>query len=285
MKKLSDFNDSHEQLNPLRERLIGLGESSIRKSHYPELQRRLIELQKFRALLDQSNDAIFLMNVPSGQFTDVNGSACQQLEYSRKELLSRSFYDFIPSSASELLRNFFISGRIQVGARETISTTLRTRKGGEIPAEITFSLVVSDGSLCAVAVARDITRRKQAEDALRKAHDQLEQKVRERTAELTETYEGLTRAHQELKANQDKIIQLERHAIASKVTSAIAHETRNPISVIGGFLTILKRRHADEPESSRILDIILKETQKLEHLVGVILKRRLISPGLNSKKN
>ena len=44
----------------LRDKIIGLGESSIQKSYYPELQKRLSELERFRALLDQSNDPIFL---------------------------------------------------------------------------------------------------------------------------------------------------------------------------------------------------------------------------------
>ena len=44
----------------LRERLIGLGERSHRKSYYPELQRRLEDLERFKAFLDHSNDAIFV---------------------------------------------------------------------------------------------------------------------------------------------------------------------------------------------------------------------------------
>jgi PAS domain-containing protein len=62
----------------LRDKIIGLGESSIQKSYYPELQKRA-ELERFRALLDQSNDPIFLLKIPSGRFTDVNRSASEQL--------------------------------------------------------------------------------------------------------------------------------------------------------------------------------------------------------------
>lgn len=63
----------------LRDKIIGLGESSIQKSYYPELQKRLAELERFRALLDQSNDPIFLLKIPSRRFTDVNRSASEQL--------------------------------------------------------------------------------------------------------------------------------------------------------------------------------------------------------------
>jgi PAS domain S-box-containing protein len=272
MRKHSNHFDSQDKDNPLRQRLIGLGESSIRKSYYPELQKRLAELQKFRALLDQSNDAIFLMEVPSGRFTDVNESACRQMDYSRAELLKMSLYDLTAQSTSKRIREFFSGGQASVGVRETVTTTLRKRNGEEIPEEITLSSGTSDGVVYAVAVARNITKRKKAEDALRKAHDELEQQVWERTAELSEAYERLEKAYQEMKANQDKIIELERRAVATKVTSALAHETRNPILVIGGFTRILKRKCSGCSEYSSHFDIILKETEKLEHLVGAILK-------------
>ena len=73
--KHTDPND----YDSLRDKIIGLGESSIQKSYYPELQKRLGELERFRALLDQSNDPIFLLKIPSGHFTDVNKSASKSI--------------------------------------------------------------------------------------------------------------------------------------------------------------------------------------------------------------
>ena len=212
------------------------------------------------------------MEVPSGRLMDVNESACRQLDYSRHELLDMTIYDLTAASPSERIEAFFSTVQTRADARETITTTLHRRDGGEIPEEITLSSGISSGVVYAIAVARNITKRKQAEDALRKAHDELEQKVRERTAELTEAYEQLERAYRETKANQDKIIQLERRAVATRVTSALAHETRNPIQVIGGFTRILKRKCVEDPGFANQFDIILKETERLERLVGAILK-------------
>jgi len=83
--------DDENKYESLRERIIGLGEHSIRKSYYPELQERLAELEKFRSLLDQSNDAIFLVQIPSGILMDVNESACSQLGYKKDDLLKKPF--------------------------------------------------------------------------------------------------------------------------------------------------------------------------------------------------
>ena len=50
----------------LRDKIIGLGDMSHKKSDDSELQRKLVELERFRALLDQSNDAVFMLSLPSG---------------------------------------------------------------------------------------------------------------------------------------------------------------------------------------------------------------------------
>jgi len=60
--------DQREDPDDLRKKIIGLGERSFRKSYYPELQQKLADLQRFKSLLDESNDAIFLLRLPSGQF-------------------------------------------------------------------------------------------------------------------------------------------------------------------------------------------------------------------------
>jgi PAS domain S-box-containing protein len=118
----------------------------------------------------------------------------------------------------------------------------------------------------------NITEQKLAQEAIKRAHGELEEKVKERTLEITEAYQKLEKAFQTIKRDQEKIIQLERQSIASRITSTLAHETRNPISAIGGFARILKRKYADDPDLAPHFDIILEETKKLEHLIAGILK-------------
>src|SRR5689334_12298914 len=91
--------DKPENWNALREKIIGLGENSIRKTYYPELQQKLDELERFRALLDQTNDCIFLLNVPELTFADINESACRQLGCSRRELMAGPFGRFFKEEA------------------------------------------------------------------------------------------------------------------------------------------------------------------------------------------
>lgn len=63
-----------------QDELIGLGKSSIRKNYYADLQRSLTELQRFRDLLDRSNDGILLISFPELEILDCNQAAAYLLE-------------------------------------------------------------------------------------------------------------------------------------------------------------------------------------------------------------
>ena len=65
-------SDTGNNWDTLRDKIIGLGERSVRKSYYPELRARLAELERFRALLDQSNDAIILLDAGDMTVVDLN---------------------------------------------------------------------------------------------------------------------------------------------------------------------------------------------------------------------
>lgn len=169
MKNPSDSPDNGDDL---REKLIGLGERSIRKSYYPELQQRLEELERFKAFLDHSNDAIFLIEVPSATIVDVNDSSCRQLGRSRDELLMLSIFDVTDLESNQKAKNLICAGREGNGERALVETVLHRRDGSWFPAEITLDRMVFQDSVYAIAVARDIEKRKRAEEALRKSEKQ-----------------------------------------------------------------------------------------------------------------
>lgn len=163
---MKNHSDSPDSLDVLQKKLAGFGEFSLRKTYYPELQQKLDELERFRALLDQSNDCIFLFQVPSLALVDVNESACRQLECSRQECLLLPFYKFIPEEAMARLGELVAVGLEQGWGQATIITQFNKSSGGSLPVEITVRLVTFNKELYGVAVARDITERKQGEKAL-----------------------------------------------------------------------------------------------------------------------
>ncbi len=162
MKRHSNSQMDWERL---REQIIGLDEQSVRKSYYPELQRRLAELEKFRALLDQSNEAVFLVSLTDGRMDDVNESAGRQLGYTRKELLALPLSALIVDERySEL--STYISELAEPGAAKIVTTPLRCRDGNTFPAELSLRRVTFEQEEYLMIVAHNITRRQQAQRAL-----------------------------------------------------------------------------------------------------------------------
>ena len=93
----------------------------------------------------------------------------------------------------------------------------------------------------------------------------------------------LTKA--ELKETQAKLLRSERLAAMGQLAHGIAHEIRNPVMSIGGLAGRLKKRMAPDPRAEKYLDIIVRETARLEKMVvDVELYTSLPEPTLQQLK-
>ncbi len=165
--------------NPLLDSVAGFGPASMRKSYYPELRRRLQELEHFRTLFDAGNDLILLADLANGLIVDVNLPACRHLGWPRNELLGRRVAEVLDGGDLNALLN----GQGDRAAAQ-LETYLRRRDGSRFPVEVTCraaTVVVSRQGMktraeqrSALIVARDITDRRSFERALREAKEQAE---------------------------------------------------------------------------------------------------------------
>jgi PAS domain S-box-containing protein len=134
-------------------------------------ERRQVQeaLQLFRKLIDQSSDAIEVVDPETMRFLDVNESACRDLGYTRDELLSLKVFDIDPNVDACLTR--IANELVQSGF--AIFESLHQRKDGStFPVEINLKRVQLD-RLYSVNVVRDITERKRVEALLRQKSEQL----------------------------------------------------------------------------------------------------------------
>ncbi len=178
----------------LQEEIIGLGERSVRKSHYAELRRRNSELEHFRSLIDSASDLILVVDCRSGRILDANEGACRALRYSRPELLTLGLGDLDPAEGRSPHGCTLLIGTDSdsdsdsdsngSGLFEPRRVRFFDRTGRPIPVELTVRTTMADGVDKAVLVARDIRHRVEVEQALRQAHDNLERRVVERTRAL-----------------------------------------------------------------------------------------------------
>ncbi len=160
-----------DEIAALREKIVGLGERSLRKSWYPELRRRLDELELFRALLDQGNDLILMVALPGLAVVDANRAACGMLGRSREALLGTMLTDLLPRPPPPRVARMFAEA--VPGEPWTVATALIRADGGTVPVELSYRVERSGGVACGLVVARDVTERLAAERALRLGQERL----------------------------------------------------------------------------------------------------------------
>jgi PAS domain S-box-containing protein len=142
------------------------------------------ELERFKRMSEQASDAYFVIE-PSGRIRWVNRVACERLGYTFQELTSLSVDDIGPGVPGEEFLAYF--DRARRGRIPPFESVHRRSDGSTLPVEISPSVVDEDGAAYMLATARDITERRQAEQALRELNESLERRVAERTAELART--------------------------------------------------------------------------------------------------
>ena len=163
---------SDENTGDLRDRLIGLGERSIAKSYYPELKRRLEDLERFRAVVDHANDAIFVFETRGWTVADVNETALSILGLERGAVLAAPISAFFPP---EIAARYAGVAAAQGNSAQAqfrnghLVTSLSGHGGQRTPVEITVTLHAFADAGYAVVVARDVTMRQQMEAELDKS--------------------------------------------------------------------------------------------------------------------
>ena len=121
---------------------------------------------RYRALFEQANDAILVSNA-RGQIVDVNQRAADLLGYTQEELLQQSLADLYAPDVPYLLD---ILG-------EPYETVYLHRSGARVLVEVNLARLTGNGDALTLAVVRDITRRKEVEEALRESEERLRRLV------------------------------------------------------------------------------------------------------------
>jgi PAS domain S-box-containing protein len=133
-------------------------------------KRRELERERFRSLLDQSAEAIFVVHPGTGRFLDANQSGSRGLGYTRSELLELSLNHIevaLPLTPAPQWQAWVESLR---SATETrfLEGVHRRKDGSRFPAEVSAGVFVSDNQELLLLVSRDITERKRSETRLRR---------------------------------------------------------------------------------------------------------------------
>lgn len=143
-----------------------------------ERRRAEESLKLFRALIDQSNDTIEVVDPTTGRFLDVNETGCVAHGYSRAEYLSLKVFDIDPTTNPVVFAQ--VMARLWESGSATWDGVHRRKDGTTFPVEVNLKHARLDQDYV-VTVVREITDRKKVEQQLRDYQNRL----RELAAELT----------------------------------------------------------------------------------------------------
>ena len=240
--------------------LLGLGNHSARKSHYPELAARLDELEaernRYKWLFENAVNGIFQASLRDGMRA-ANPALAHMLGYrDPQEVLF---------SLTDLAANLFIDGTPELEhigeilTRErslnSYETRLRRKDGSHIDVLMNLLLKPGHEELVEGFVA-DITERKQAQRHLQQLNDELEQRVAARTDELLEANRNL----QQQIVQRKLIARALRHArdaaqaanhSKDKYLAAASHDLLQPLNAARLLISTLRERQL--PASEQVL--------------------------------
>jgi PAS domain S-box-containing protein len=143
--------------------------------------------ERFRTLVENASDALFV-HAADGVIVDVNRRACESLGYAREELVGRPVTDIDPDVTADVLRR--IRAELEAGRPVEFETRHRRRDGTTFPVEVRSSPFELGGRRLALALARDVTDRQRAQEAVRRSEERYRTLVAATTSIVWDTLAG-----------------------------------------------------------------------------------------------
>lgn len=230
-------------------------------------------VEALRAILDRIGQPVFVKDRAS-RFVLVNEAFAALGGVRPDAMVGRSDFDFFPE---EQARAFQRDDRelFATGEPITIETESLTDAAGSVRLLRTVKRpLFAEGTsevTHVVGVIADITFTKDEERRLRDANEELEQRVRERTALL--------------ESAQAQLLRKERIDVLGQLTASLAHQIRNPLAAIATASAILRRKLGEEPDPdiAQAVAAILEEVWNANRIITSLVdyarvKAPIVSP-------
>ncbi len=173
--------------------LIGIDRDVTERKQAEEALR--ISAKNYREIFNAADDMIVLHDAQTGEVLEVNAKVCEVFGFPPEAAARVTLADLCrepghtPQRALEHLR------RANEQGSQLVEWRFRKQDGTRMWAEVLLKPAIINGTRRTLAVFRDVTARKHAEETLRQAHGELEQRVEEQTAHLQRALEELQELH------------------------------------------------------------------------------------------
>jgi PAS domain S-box-containing protein len=215
------------------------------------------EERKYREIFENSQAGIFTFDVVTQRIQEMNGKCAQMLGYERHELINKELSHILLESVEKDPFLTRIQKNSEVGDIELL---LRTREGSVRQFLVSASLSPGNTVICS---AIDITERKLAEQVIKKAREDLERKVKERSEELMRANDGLKAEILERK-RFEATLQLANRKL-NTLSSITRHDILNQITAIVMYVSLAEEMVNDP--------VLLDHLKKIEQSTQMIQKQ------------
>ena len=237
-----------------------------------ERKRGEAAARRLAAIVEASEEAILAMD-PGGTVTDWNTGAERLYGYTAAEVVDRPVAVLMPPDAVGELQG--ILARACRGESIPLHDAVRVRKdGSQVDVAVSTAPIFDEaGKVVGISwVARDVTERKRAEDALRDANARLE----EQAADLRAANEDLQVASTVVRssvvtAEAARAEAEEASQAKDQFVAMVSHELRNPLNAITAGLHLLRQSIAMEGRAGRVLEIVERNANLQARLVNDLL--------------
>lgn len=241
------------------------------------------EAERFRRILEAAPDAIVVVNA-AGRIELINAQAESLFGYPREELIGETVEILIPDAMRAQhvhARTAFVNQPEARPMGAQLELFARRKGGRTIPVEISLSPIDTPEGTVVAAAIRDCTDRRMVQAALRNARDTLEQRVRERAAELERANRALQAEMADRHQAEQALYQAQKMEAVGQLTGGIAHDFNNLLTVVTGNLNILARHLAADPFAVELINAATRAAQRGANLNRTLLafsRRQRLTP-------
>ena len=216
---------------------------------------------RYRAAFETTLDAINISRLSDGRLLECNQSFLGTLGYTREEVIGRTSAEF-GMWADRAARDRLVELVRRNGQVRNYEAEFVARDGRRGWGLMSATVLMVDGEPCILSVTRDISEMKAAREELERYHDELEERIAQRTTQLEDAKAAAEAAN----------------AAKSAFLANMSHEIRTPLNVISGMAHLIRRGGLTAEQSVR-LDKLLGASQHLLQTLDAVLDLSKIEAG------